>query len=98
MCTHFRVYNNQDQSSCLVCVHIQMHLFDIDVKGGVCFKESDVLSAGSAFATITVDNFKIGLGICYDIRFEEHARVYRNMGKLYWKYFIRVLIDRLPKH
>lgn len=59
-----------------------MHLFDIDVKGGVCFKESDVLTAGSAFTTFNVDSFKIGVGICYDIRFEEMARIYRNMGSL----------------
>lgn len=57
-----------------------MHLFDIDVKGGVRFKESDVLTAGSEFTTIDIDNFKIGIGICYDIRFEEMARIYRNMG------------------
>lgn len=58
-----------------------MHLFDIDVQGGVRFKESDVLSAGHDFTTFTVgDDFKIGVGICYDIRFEEMARVYRNDG------------------
>lgn len=58
-----------------------MHLFDIDVEGGIRFKESDVLSAGSEFVTFNIEEFKIGLGICYDLRFEEHARVYRNMGK-----------------
>lgn len=58
-----------------------MHLFDIDVKGGVRFKESDVLTAGSEFTSFQIDNnFKIGVGICYDIRFEEMARVYRNDG------------------
>lgn len=66
----------------LVAKYRKMHLFDIDVKGGVRFKESDVLSAGSEFQTIRVDGVTIGLGICYDIRFEEHARIYRNMGKL----------------
>lgn len=57
--------------------HFQMHLFDIDVQGGVRFKESDVLSAGEQFNTFNVGTFKIGVGICYDIRFEEMARVYR---------------------
>lgn len=59
-----------------------MHLFDIDVKDGIRFKESDVLTAGSEFVTFNIDDFKIGLGICYDIRFEEHARVYRNLGEI----------------
>lgn len=57
-----------------------MHLFDIDVKGGICFKESDVLAAGSALSILEIDNFKIGIGICYDIRFDELARIYRNKG------------------
>lgn len=57
-----------------------MHLFDIDVKGGIRFKESDVLSAGNKLTIIDVDGFKIGIGICYDIRFEELARIYRNKG------------------
>lgn len=60
-----------------------MHLFDIDVKGGVRFKESDVLTGGSELTTFKLDNnFKIGVGICYDIRFEEMARLYRNDGKV----------------
>lgn len=65
----------------LIAKYRKMHLFDIDVEGGVRFKESDVLSAGSEFRTISVDGCKIGLGVCYDLRFEEHARVYRNMGE-----------------
>lgn len=58
-----------------------MHLFDIDVKGGIRFKESDVLSAGNKLTVLDLDGFKIGIGICYDIRFDELARIYRNMGK-----------------
>lgn len=57
-----------------------MHLFDIDVTGGIRFKESEVLSAGDKLAIINLDGFKIGIGICYDIRFEELARIYRNKG------------------
>ncbi|GMH61868.1 hypothetical protein TrRE_jg12821 [Triparma retinervis] len=53
--------------------HRKVHLFDIDVPGGVTFKESDTLTAGSNLLT----TFKhptlgvVGLGICYDIRFPE---------------------------
>lgn len=66
-----------------------MHLFDIDVKGGIRFKESDVLSAGNKLTILNVDDFKIGIGICYDIRFEEFARIYRNNGKNNKIYFKR---------
>lgn len=55
-------------------------MFDIDVKGGIRFKESDALSPGNNLAILNLDGFKIGIGICYDIRFEELARIYRNNG------------------
>ncbi|EDW52817.1 GM23948 [Drosophila sechellia] len=64
----------------LVAKHRKMHLFDIDVKGGIRFKESETMSAGNDFTIIDVDGHKIGIGICYDIRFEEMARLYRNAG------------------
>lgn len=63
-----------------------MHLFDIDIKGKITFKESDILSAGQDLMTFQLGNWKIGLGICYDIRFEELARLYRNLGKYYTWY------------
>lgn len=59
-----------------------MHLFDIDIVGGVRFKESEVLSAGNDFTMVNIDGVKVGIGICYDIRFEEMARIYRNEGML----------------
>lgn len=65
----------------IISLRLQMHLFDIDVKGGIRFKESDVLSAGNKLTILNLDGFKIGIGICYDIRFDELARIYRNNGK-----------------
>lgn len=61
---------------------IQIHLFDIDVKGGVRFKESETLSAGNKLSILNLEGLRIGLGICYDIRFEELARIYRNNGNV----------------
>lgn len=55
-------------------------MFDIDVKDGIRFKESDVLSPGNELVYLNAFGLKIGIGICYDIRFEELARVYRNNG------------------
>lgn len=72
----------------LLYIFLQIHLFDIDVKGGQRFKESDVLSGGNEFTTFLIDNFKIGIGICYDIRFEEMARIYRNKGKKIYEFYI----------
>ncbi|EDV49793.1 omega-amidase NIT2 [Drosophila erecta] len=64
----------------LVAKHRKLHLFDVDVKGGIRFKESEMLCAGNDFTIIDIDGHKIGIGICYDIRFEEMARLYRNAG------------------
>lgn len=55
--------------------HRKMHLFDIDVKGKIYFKESDTLSAGNDFTVINTDLARIGIGICYDIRFVELSRI-----------------------
>ena len=37
------------------------------------FRESDTLTAGSEYATFDTDAGRVGLGICYDVRFPEHA-------------------------
>lgn len=58
----------------LIAKHRKMHLFDINVPNGVKFKESDTLTAGNKETFIDLEGFgKIGLGICYDIRFPELA-------------------------
>lgn len=57
-----------------------MHLFDINVKTGISFKESDSLAPGNKLTIFEIDGCKIGLGICYDMRFVEMARLYRKEG------------------
>lgn len=54
--------------------HRKMHLFDIDIEGGQYFKESDVLSSGVEVTVFDTEFCKIGLAICYDIRFPELSR------------------------
>ncbi|XP_070159359.1 omega-amidase NIT2 isoform X2 [Polyergus mexicanus] len=64
----------------LVAKQRKMHLFDIDIKDKITFRESDSLSAGNSLTILEAKGCKIGIGICYDIRFEEMARLYRNKG------------------
>lgn len=54
----------------------KMHLFDINVPGKITFKESDALSGGDGFTSFQTPWTKIGIGICYDIRFADLAQVY----------------------
>ncbi len=60
--------------------HRKMHLFDIDIEGGQSFKESDVLSAGSNVTVFDTEFCKMGLAICYDIRFPELSRLMADDG------------------
>ena len=72
------IYNTAtlfDNNGKLLGKHRKMHLFDIDVKGKIYFKESDTLSAGNEFTLIETELAKIGIGICYDIRFVELSRI-----------------------
>ena len=72
------IYNTSvffDNHGKILGKHRKMHLFDIDVKGKIYFKESDTLSAGNEFTVIKTALAKIGIGICYDIRFVELSRI-----------------------
>ena len=54
--------------------HRKAHLFDINVKNGQYFKESDTLTAGDHATVFDTEFGKMGVMICYDIRFPEFAR------------------------
>ena len=60
--------------------HGQVHLFDIDIPGGVTFKESETLTAGRTGTVVDTDAGRLGIGICYDIRFPELAMMYAQRG------------------
>jgi omega-amidase len=49
----------------------KIHLFDIDLEGGTKFIESSKISKGSNIAVLETEYCKIGVCICYDIRFPE---------------------------
>ncbi len=66
------LFNNNGE---LIGIHRKVHLFDINVKGKIYFKESDTLNAGENITVIDTKFGKIGIGICYDIRFIEQSRI-----------------------
>ena len=65
------VFNRQGED---IGFHRKAHLFDIKIKNGQYFKESDVLSSGDKATVIDTEFGKIGLAICYDFRFPELSR------------------------
>jgi predicted amidohydrolase len=71
-----------NKNGSLIGVHRKIHLFDIDVPGKIRFKESDVLSAGNEQTLVETEYGKIGIGICYDIRFPELAMMAARKGAI----------------
>lgn len=49
----------------------KIHLFDVDVMGAPPARESESFSHGSAPQIIEINGWRIGLSICYDLRFAE---------------------------
>lgn len=64
----------------LIALHRKVHLFDIDIPGKITFKESETLTGGSSLNFFDTDFARIGLGICYDIRFPEMAMIAARKG------------------
>ncbi|KAG2418009.1 hypothetical protein HFD88_001109 [Aspergillus terreus] len=65
----------------LIGTHRKTHLFDIDIPGKITFKESEVLSPGNQLTVVDLPEYgKIGLAICYDIRFPEAAMIAARRG------------------
>ncbi len=54
--------------------HRKMHLFDIDVQGGQQFAESETFSAGDQVTVFDTPYGRLGLCICFDMRFPELSR------------------------
>ncbi|XP_017335185.1 omega-amidase NIT2 isoform X1 [Ictalurus punctatus] len=64
----------------LLLKHRKIHLFDIDVPGKIRFQESETLSPGSSLSVFETPYCRVGVGICYDIRFAELAQIYARKG------------------
>lgn len=62
----------------MICLYSKIHLFDINSKNLSCkiFKESQILNAGSKPTYFDTKYGRIGLGICYDIRFNFLSNYY----------------------
>lgn len=69
-----------DPSGKEIARYRKMHLFDVDVPGGVRYRESDSVARGSDIVTYKVGDVTVGCAICYDIRFPELFRALRDRG------------------
>lgn len=83
-CEHIeKIYNTSyvfDRNGNQIAKHRKVHLFDVDIKGGQRFKESDSLAPGNKITTFQTEFGMIGLMICFDIRFPELSRLTQLAG------------------
>ena len=53
----------------IVARYDKIHLFDVDLPNGEQYRESETYAAGDDAITVAVPFCKLGLSICYDVRF-----------------------------
>ena len=88
----------------IIASYRKIHLFDINIPDKVKFIESDILSPGSTPTIIETPYGKVGLGICFDLRFNNLSNYYAHhdcdiivypgsftqyTGKLHWELLLR---------
>uniref|UniRef100_A0A0K8T4C6 omega-amidase n=1 Tax=Lygus hesperus TaxID=30085 RepID=A0A0K8T4C6_LYGHE len=69
-----------DPKGKLVSVFRKVHLFNMDIPGICTFSESDAFTPGNELAVFDMGVCRVGLGICYDMRFPEWAALNRDQG------------------
>lgn len=71
------VFNEQGE---IIAKHRKMHLFDVCIEGGICFKESKNFAAGNEITVFDTSYGKMGVIVCFDIRFPELVRTMAKRG------------------
>ncbi len=73
-----KVYNTCvaiDNKGNILGRHRKVHLFDVNIPGKIEFKESATLNSGDDVTVVDAGICKIGIAICYDVRFPEMFRI-----------------------
>lgn len=72
-----KIYNTSyvvDPEGIVIAKHRKTHLFDVNIENGIRFVESEYLSPGEDATVFDTPVGRVGLCICYDIRFPEMIR------------------------
>lgn len=79
--THFHnTHVLVDDNGRVLAAYRKAHLFDVDVPGGKSFRESEFTRPGSELVTCDVDGVRVGLSVCYDLRFPGFYAALRDAG------------------
>jgi len=63
-----------DSDGEIVATYRKIHLFDVEV-GGVVYRESEAEEPGDEPVVAEAEGWRIGLSVCYDVRFPELYRI-----------------------
>jgi predicted amidohydrolase len=66
-----------DRSGALAATYRKIHLYDVEIPGRVSYLESASVAPGQSPASVDVEGHRVGLSICYDLRFPE---LYRHLA------------------
>jgi predicted amidohydrolase len=72
-----------DESGEIVARYDKIHMFDVDLAGGESYRESRTYRAGEIAVTADLPWGKLGLTICYDLRFPALYRALAEAGSLF---------------
>ena len=66
-----------DPGGAIAAHYNKVHLFDVDLAGGESYRESATVAPGHQAVVADVEGLRLGLTICYDLRF---AHLYRTLA------------------
>ena len=100
-----RIYNTSallGRDGAILAVYRKLHLFDVDIPDGAVYRESASVAPGpSVTPPSEIEGLKVGLTVCYDLRFPELYRALRAdvicvpaaftayTGKAHWEVLLR---------
>lgn len=59
----------------LIAKYSKIHMFDVVLDGVATYEESATVAPGDEIVTFDMDGLRVGLAICYDLRFPELFRI-----------------------
>ena len=73
-----RIYNTSvliDSNGNICTFYRKIHLFDVDLGGGIDYRESETVERGNRPVFFDLKGWRLGFSICYDLRFPELYRI-----------------------
>ncbi len=64
----------------IVGAYDKIHMFDVDLANGESWRESATYTPGTDAVMVEAAGMRVGLGICYDVRFPQLFRAYGHAG------------------